>query len=79
MAQVMHTMTSLPVNLSAILSCLVCPNAACRQPLSRNDLCNLACAEDVAQVDGSICAAALREAAFQARRSREALHVCQLF
>ena len=77
-AQIMHMTTLLPVNLSAILSCLVCPNAACRQPLSRNVLCNLACTEDVAQVDSSICAAALREAAFQARRLREALQVCLL-
>jgi hypothetical protein len=72
----MQMTTSLPVNLGALLSCLVCPKAACGQPLSRNDLCNLACAEDVARVDASICAAALREAAFQARRLREALQVC---
>ena len=49
-AQIMQLATQLPVNLRALLSVLACPNGPCGQPLSRNDLCNLASPADLVKV-----------------------------
>ncbi|CAL8468198.1 g7737 [Coccomyxa elongata] len=64
---------SLPQNVGALLAHICCPTQSCHQPLSRNDLCNLMHPAALKKMDGRICAAALREAAIQARRSSDNL------